>query len=68
VESLFISPGKVLGRGRFATVWLAREKSSGSIVVLKCIMKRKVRKYRAEKALRNEIEIQSHMDHPNILK
>lgn len=31
-------------------------------------MKRKVRKYRAEKALRNEIEIQSHMDHSNILK
>jgi aurora kinase len=60
--------GRTLGKGRFATVWLAREKSTGAIVVLKCIMKRKVRKYKAAKALRNEIEIQSHVDHPNILK
>jgi serine/threonine protein kinase len=36
--------------------------------VLKAIKKSKVHKYHAEKALRNEIEVQSHLDHPNILR
>jgi hypothetical protein len=41
----------------------------GFIVVLKAIKKKKLIKYRAEKALRNEIEIQSHLsDHNNILR
>jgi len=61
--------GRLLGRGRFAHVWLVRERSKGFIVVLKAIQKKKLIKYRAEKALRNEIEIQSHLnEHPNILR
>jgi aurora kinase len=61
--------GRLLGKGRFARVWLVKEKSKGYIVVLKAIKKKKLIKYRAEKALRNEIEIQSHLsEHNNILR
>jgi len=46
-----------------------RERLKGYVVVLKCIQKKKLKKYRAEKALRNEIEIQSHLsDHVNVLR
>jgi len=61
--------GRLLGRGRFAHVWLVRERLRGYVVVLKTIQKKKIKKYRAEKALRNEIEIQSHLnEHANILR
>jgi len=61
--------GRLLGRGRFAHVWLVRERCRGYVVVLKNIQKKKIKKYRAEKALRNEIEIQSHLnEHSNILR
>jgi serine/threonine protein kinase len=61
--------GRLLGRGRFAHVWLVRERCRGYVVVLKTIQKKKIKKYRAEKALRNEIEIQSHLnEHGNILR
>jgi serine/threonine protein kinase len=61
--------GRLLGRGRFAHVWLVRERLRGYVVVLKTIQKKKIKKYRAEKALRNEIEIQSHLnEHSNILR
>jgi serine/threonine protein kinase len=61
--------GRLLGRGRFAHVWLVRERCRGYVVVLKNIQKKKIKKYRAEKALRNEIEIQSHLnEHGNILR
>lgn len=61
--------GRLLGRGRFAHVWLVRERCRGYVVVLKNIQKKKIKKYRAEKALRNEIEIQSHLnEHANILR
>jgi len=61
--------GRLLGRGRFAHVWLVRERLRGFVVVLKTIQKKKIKKYRAEKALRNEIEIQSHLnEHTNILR
>lgn len=89
--------GRLLGRGRFARVWLVRERCRGIlhfflyhqmmaaerflfeqgfflidlgyVVVLKNIQKKKIKKYRAEKALRNEIEIQSHLnEHANVLR
>lgn len=60
--------GRTLGKGRFATVYLAREKTTGSVVVLKVIYRSVLAKYQAEKALRNEIEIQAHMRHPNIVR
>eukprot|EP01123_Difflugia_compressa_P006254 TRINITY_DN18425_c0_g1_i1.p1 TRINITY_DN18425_c0_g1~~TRINITY_DN18425_c0_g1_i1.p1 ORF type:complete len:352 (+),score=59.77 TRINITY_DN18425_c0_g1_i1:111-1058(+) len=60
--------GRVLGKGRFATVYLAREKTSGFIVVLKVIYKSVLAKYQAERAIRSEIEIQAHLRHTNIVQ
>jgi len=60
--------GRTLGKGRFATVYLAKERNSGTIVVLKVIYKSVLKELGAEKALRSEIEIQAHLRHPNIIR
>ena len=60
--------GKKLGRGKFGRVYLARERNSGFIVALKLLSKRQLIKNNVEIQLRREIEIQSHLDHINILK
>lgn len=60
--------GKPLGRGRFGTVYLAREKKSRFIVALKVLYKRELCASNVEHQLRREIEIQSHLRHPNILR
>lgn len=60
--------GKPLGRGKFGTVYLAREKRSKFIVALKCLQKRQLMKAGCEHQLRREIEIQSHMRHKHILR
>ena len=60
--------GKALGRGKFGHVYLAREKKSKFIVALKILYKKQLLKSGVEHQLRREIEIQSHLDHPNILK
>jgi len=60
--------GKPLGKGKFGNVYLAREKLSKYIVALKVIFKHQVQKAGCEHQLRREIEIQSHLRHPNILR
>lgn len=60
--------GKPLGRGRFGKVYLAREKKSKFIVALKVLFKWQLSKNNVEHQLRREIEIQSHLRHPNILR
>lgn len=60
--------GKPLGKGKFGNVYLAREKRSKYIVALKVIFKHQVQKAGCEHQLRREIEIQSHLRHPNILR
>ncbi len=60
--------GKPLGKGRFGSVYLAREKRSRYIVALKVLSKRELTKSNVEHQLRREIEIQSHLRHPNILR
>jgi len=59
---------KPLGQGKFGNVYLAREKRSDFIIALKVLWKDIISKYKVEKQLRREIEIQSHLRHPNILK
>ena len=53
--------GKPLGRGKFGSVYLAREKRSKYIVALKVLSKRQLQKSNVEHQLRREIEIQSHL-------
>eukprot|EP01080_Neovahlkampfia_damariscottae_P010208 gene10208-2628_t len=60
--------GKPLGRGKFGSVYLAREKSTKFVVALKVLMKEQLKKKEVEHQLRREIEIQSHLRHPNILR
>ncbi|VDO94655.1 unnamed protein product [Soboliphyme baturini] len=60
--------GKPLGKGKFGSVYLAREKRSHYIVALKVLFKSQLRKSRVEHQLRREIEIQTHLEHPNILR
>ena len=60
--------GKPLGKGKFGSVYLAREKKSKYIVALKVLDKSQLVRANVEHQLRREIEIQSHLRHPNILR
>ena len=60
--------GKPLGRGKFGSVYLAREKNTKFVVALKVLMKEQLKKEGVEHQLRREIEIQSHLRHQNILR
>ncbi|KAK4050331.1 spindle assembly checkpoint kinase [Microbotryomycetes sp. JL221] len=61
--------GKPLGKGKFGRVYMARTKVEPHyIVALKCLYKEELVKAKVEKQLRREIEIQSHLAHPNILR
>lgn len=60
--------GKPLGKGKYGSVYLAREKKSQYIVGLKVLYKAQLVKGQVEHQLRREIEIQSHLRHPNILR
>lgn len=60
--------GRPLGKGQFGNVYLAREKHSKYIVGLKVLFKNQLVKNGVEHQLRREIEIQSHLRHPNILR
>ena len=60
--------GKPLGRGKFGNVYLAREKRSQHVVALKVLFKAQLAKAGVEHQLRREIEIQSHLRHPGILR
>jgi aurora kinase A len=60
--------GRPLGKGKFGNVYLAREKRSKFIVALKVLFKSQLQKAGVEHQLRREIEIQSHLRHPHILR
>ncbi|XP_072014211.1 aurora kinase-like [Amphiura filiformis] len=60
--------GRPLGKGKFGNVYLAREKSTKFIVALKVLFKSQLQKAQVEHQLRREIEIQSHLRHPNVLR
>lgn len=60
--------GRPLGKGKFGNVYLAREKKSKFIVALKVMFKSQLQKAGVEHQLRREIEIQSHLRHPHILR
>eukprot|EP01068_Selenidium_serpulae_P001357 Selendium_serpulae@DN148_c0_g1_i1.p1 len=60
--------GRKLGEGQFGSVYLARERRSEYIVALKAMKKAQVLKAASELQLRREIEIHTHLRHPNILQ
>lgn len=60
--------GRPLGRGKFGNVYLAREKNTKFVVALKVMFKKQVHVNNVEHQVRREIEIQSHLRHPNILR
>ncbi|XP_053558617.1 aurora kinase A [Bombina bombina] len=60
--------GRPLGKGKFGNVYLAREKQSKFILALKVLFKSQLEKAGVEHQLRREVEIQSHLRHPNILR
>ncbi|GIY78382.1 hypothetical protein CEXT_741751 [Caerostris extrusa] len=60
--------GRPLGKGKFGRVYLAREKKTGFIVALKILFKSQILKNGVEHQIRREIEIQTHLRHPNVLR
>ncbi|XP_065701850.1 aurora kinase C-like [Patagioenas fasciata] len=60
--------GRPLGKGKFGSVYLARERSTKFLVALKVLFKSQVEKEGVEHQLRREIEIMAHLQHPNILR
>lgn len=61
--------GKPLGKGKFGRVYLAKERRSGFVCALKVLHKSELQSgHGVEKQVRREIEIQSNLAHPNILR
>lgn len=60
--------GRPLGRGKFGNVYLAREKDTKFVIALKVLFKKQIASQGIEHQVRREIEIQSHLRHPNILR
>ncbi|KAB5558304.1 serine/threonine-protein kinase [Coniochaeta sp. 2T2.1] len=60
--------GRPLGKGKFGRVYLARERTTGFVCALKTLYKSELQNSSAEKQVRREVEIQSNLRHPNILK
>ncbi|XP_077428466.1 aurora kinase A [Vanacampus margaritifer] len=60
--------GRPLGKGKFGNVYLARERKTKFILALKVLFKKQLEKAGVEHQLRREVEIQSHLRHPNILR
>lgn len=60
--------GRPLGRGKFGNVYLARERKAKFVVALKVMFKKQIQANKVEHQVRREIEIQSHLRHPNILR
>jgi aurora kinase len=60
--------GKPLGKGKFGRVYLARDRQHGFICALKVLQKSELQQNRCEKQVQREIEIQSNLRHPNVLK
>lgn len=60
--------GKPLGKGKFGRVYLAKERSSGFVCALKVLHKSELQQGGVQRQVRREIEIQSNLRHPNVLR
>lgn len=60
--------GRALGKGKFGNVYLAKERATGKPIALKVLFKQSIVQYGVVQQLRREVEIQSRLNHPNILR
>ncbi len=60
--------GVPLGRGKFGRVYLAREKNTHYMVAIKLLIKSELLKHSMQHQVIREIEIQTHLSHPHILR
>jgi serine/threonine protein kinase len=60
--------GRALGKGKFGNVYLARQHGTQCNVALKVLFKSQLLKDECAHNLRREVEIQSRLQHPNILE
>ncbi|GJZ52735.1 serine/threonine-protein kinase aurora-1 [Tanacetum coccineum] len=60
--------GKPIGRGKFGHVYIARDKRGNHVVALKVLFKSQLKQSQVEHQHRREVEIQSNLRHPNILR
>ncbi|KJH40263.1 kinase domain protein [Dictyocaulus viviparus] len=60
--------GRILGRGRFGSVFAARSKQDDVLIALKILFKEQIDKYNVRHQVKREIKIQHHLRHPNILR
>jgi len=60
--------GRALGKGKFGNVYLAREQKSRYVLALKVMFKCELKKHGVVHQVRREVEIQSHLRHPHILR
>ncbi|CDR93963.1 Ser/Thr protein kinase, putative [Babesia bigemina] len=59
--------GGIVGDGAHGQVFLARERRTGFICVIKCISKALLVQSKQEAIFKREIELHSHLRHPNIV-
>ncbi|CAL1687154.1 unnamed protein product [Lasius platythorax] len=60
--------GRPLGKGKFGNVYLAREKRTKFIIAMKVLFKSQISDANITHQVIREIEIQTHLRHPNILR
>ncbi|KAI6218583.1 Aurora kinase [Aphelenchoides besseyi] len=60
--------GRPLGKGQYGNVYLARDRKYKIPVALKILFKRQIEKSRVEQQVAREVEIQTRLQHPNILQ
>ena len=60
--------GKPIGKGKFGNVYSAIDKVTGKQVALKILFKSRLEKENILPQLRREVEIQTRLRHPNILR
>jgi aurora kinase len=60
--------GKVLGKGKFGLVYLARHIETGFIAAIKKIEKSKIKEFNMINQFTKEIKLHNSLDHPKIIK
>jgi aurora kinase len=60
--------GKVLGRGKFGEVYMAKHVDTGFIVAIKKVGKKILKEFKMIDQFVKEIKLHSKLDHPNIVR